>query len=80
MRDRKAQSYKGTKLQSKKETGYRRLILWQKGRRFISLLYKKTDKFPPSEKYGLQSQIRRAALSFLLNIVEGQRRNLQKNF
>jgi four helix bundle protein len=60
--------------------GYHKLIIWQKGKEFLKLLYKSTDSFPASETFGLQSQLRRAALSFLLNIVEGQRRTSKKEF
>jgi four helix bundle protein len=60
--------------------GYHKLIVWQKGKQFIKLLYGKTDNFPKSETFGLQSQIRRAAVSFVLNIVEGHRRKSPKEF
>lgn len=53
---------------------YHKLVLWQKGKEFIKLVYQKTENFPRSEIFGLQSQIRRASVSFLLNLVEGQRR------
>lgn len=73
-------SNKVTKFQSGKEKGYHKLVIWQKGREFIKLVYKKTENFPKSETFGLQSQIRRAVISFILNIVEGQRRNSKKEF
>ena len=74
-----SQSSKESQLQSNNK-GYHRLILWQKGREFIKLIYKGTENFPRSEILGLQSQIRRAAISYLLNIVEGHRRKSQKDF
>jgi len=55
-------------------SNYHKLILWQKGKEFIKLIYQKTENFPKSETFGLQSQLRRAVISFLLNLVEGQRR------
>ncbi len=63
-----------------KDNGYHKLIIWQKGKIFIKLIYEKTENFPRSEMNGLQSQIRRASLSFVLNIVEGHRRNSTKDF
>lgn len=73
-------SSKVTEFRSDKEKGYHKLVIWQKGREFVKLVYQKTENFPKSERFGLQSQIRRATISFLLNIVEGQRRNSQKEF
>lgn len=80
MRKSKLQSDKVAKFQSKKLEGYHKLIIWGKGREFVKLIYKKTERFPKSETFGLQSQLRRAAISFVLNIVEGQRRNSKKEF
>lgn len=60
--------------------GYHKLIAWRKVREFIKVLYSVTDRFPKNESFGLTSQIRRAALSVLLNIVEGDRRKSRKEF
>lgn len=60
--------------------GYHKLILWQKAREFLKLVYKYSDKFPKSEEYVLKSQLRRAVLSVVLNIVEGYRRSSTKEF
>ena len=43
-------------------------------------LYSLTEKFPPSENFGLTNQIRKAAVSIPSNIAEGQGRNSAKEF
>ena len=43
-------------------------------------IYQINGKFPPSEKFGLTQQIRRAAVSIPSNIAEGQFRNSPKEF
>lgn len=53
---------------------FEKLIVWQKAREFILALYKSTQMFPGEEKFGLTSQIRRAAVSVASNIAEGTSR------
>jgi four helix bundle protein len=53
---------------------YRELIVWQKARALALQVYRQTEEFPKSETYGLRSQLRRAAVSVVANIAEGQGR------
>jgi four helix bundle protein len=53
---------------------YRELLVWQKAKTLAVHTYKATANFPKSETYGLTSQIRRASVSVVSNIAEGQGR------
>ena len=50
------------------------LKVWQRGHALVLSVYRMTVGFPPNERYGLTSQIRRAALSVPTNIAEGSKR------
>ncbi|MBT6516163.1 MAG: four helix bundle protein [Candidatus Marinimicrobia bacterium] len=47
---------------------FRNLEIWKKAIELTKLIYKITDDFPATEKYGLKSQIQRAAVSVASNI------------
>jgi four helix bundle protein len=51
---------------------FRELQVWQKAMNLAVAIYTMTDDFPNSEKFGLTSQIRRAAVSIPSNIAEGR--------
>ena len=53
---------------------YRELLVWKKARSLVVHVYQSTEYFPRAEVYGLTSQIRRAAVSIVSNIAEGQGR------
>lgn len=54
---------------------YRDLAVWQKGVELAEACYLLTKRFPATERYGLTSQIRRAAVSVPANIAEGHGRS-----
>ena len=53
------------------ETGHRGLKVWQRAMDTTVAVYQYTSAFPPEERYGLTSQMRRAAESVPSNIAEG---------
>ncbi|MBL8792363.1 MAG: four helix bundle protein [Planctomycetia bacterium] len=53
---------------------YKDLLVWQKAIALVAQVYVVTRAFPREERYGLTSQIRRAAVSIPSNIAEGQAR------
>ena len=59
---------------------YKDLIVWQKAIELVIEIYKITELYPESEKYGLTSQMRRCAVSIPSNIAEGRRRGTRKDF
>jgi len=54
---------------------YRDLKVWQLAMDLAEACYHLTRRFPTEEKYGMTSQIRRAAVSVPANIAEGHGRN-----
>lgn len=63
------------KIQSFKE-----LIVWQKSIDLVDEIYNFTKRFPSVEKYGLISQMQRAAIAIPSNIAEGYKRNHRLEF
>lgn len=60
--------------------GFGNLVVWQKAYGLALETYKATSDFPKGERYGLVSQIRRAAISVPANIAEGYERNHRKEY
>lgn len=63
-----------------KTNSFRDLVVWQKSHKLTLEIYKITSSFPSEEKFGLISQMRRAAYSIPANIVEGHSRKSKKEF
>lgn len=59
---------------------YKNLKVWQKSMELVVEVYRKTDKFPDKERFGLITQINRCAVSIASNIAEGAGRNSPKEF
>ena len=59
---------------------YNNLQIWQEAMDLVEDIYKLTVSFPSEEKFGLVSQMTRAAVSIPSNIAEGTGRNSDKDF
>ena len=59
---------------------YKGLKVWQKSYGLCLDVYRATKKFPNDERYGLTSQLRRAAVSVPSNIAEGYGRKTTADY
>ncbi len=59
---------------------YRQLAAWQRCHELVLVVYRATERFPASERYGLVSQARRAAFSAAANIAEGAAKRGPREF
>ena len=50
------------------------LRVWHSSVELVKAVYEETARWPASERYGLVSQVRRAAVSVVANIAEGKAR------
>jgi four helix bundle protein len=53
---------------------FRQLLAWQEAHKLVVMVYRVTKDFPADERFGLVSQMRRAAVSIPANIAEGFKR------
>lgn len=61
-------------------SGFRQLLVWQKSYDLTLGIYTFSRDFPKEERYGITSQLRRAAYSVPANISEGYERNHRKEY
>ena len=66
---------KGARMQD-----FKKLRVWEHAHRFALDLYRITQSFPGEERYGLTSQLRRAAVSIPSNLAEGSGRGSDADF
>lgn len=59
---------------------YRELLAWQAAHEMAVCVYKVTASWPTHERFGITSQLRRAAVSVPTNITEGATRRGSKDF
>ena len=59
---------------------FKDLSVWKKSIELVTEIYEFTSKFPSEEKFGLISQIRRAAVSIPSNIAEGNSRRSSADY
>ncbi len=66
--------------ETKRGFNFERLDVWKRAVELASLVYGFTKDFPADERYGLTSQMRRAAVSIPSNIAEGSSRSSRQDF
>lgn len=59
---------------------FKELKIWNRAMDMVVEVYKTTEKFPSTERYGITSQIRRSAVSVPSNVAEGAGKNSDKDF
>ncbi len=60
-------------IEKKKVQGYKELLVWQKGLQLAKEIYRITQTFPNEKRFGLVSQMRRAAVSIPPTLPRGRR-------
>ncbi|MFZ5753509.1 MAG: four helix bundle protein [Bacillota bacterium] len=59
---------------------FKKFRVWKEAHELVKEIYEITNGFPAEEKFGLVSQLRRAAVSIPANLAEGCERQYSKEF
>ena len=59
---------------------YQDLEVWKKSIELAEMVYRVSGQFPPEERFGITSQVRRASVSVAANIAEGAERPGTREF
>jgi four helix bundle protein len=68
------------KLNTTNMRNFKELKIWQKGFTIAVNSFKLVSTFPKEERFGISSQITRAAVSIPSNIAEGSSRSSEKDY
>ena len=60
-----------------KISGFRRLEVWQEAHELVLMVYQTAPSYPAGERFGLVSQMRRAAVSIPAHIAGGFKRRVR---
>jgi len=66
--------------EQKRGFNFEKLDVWRRAVELASFVYGFTQEFPADEKFGITSQMRRAAVSVSSNIAEGSSRSSRADF
>ncbi len=59
---------------------FKKLTIWQKGMDLVDRIYDLSLLLPSDEKFGIRTQLTRAAVSIPLNVSEGSARSSEKDY
>jgi four helix bundle protein len=59
---------------------FKELLIWQESMKIVKEVYQLTKRLPTEERFGVATQMQRAAVSISSNIAEGCSRKSQKDY
>lgn len=59
---------------------FKRLLIWKKGMDIVDRIYDVTALLPSDERFGIRSQLAKAAVSIPLNVSEGSAKSSERDY